>query len=289
MFSIIIINYRQKKHLFDCVASISENLNTSDYEIIIVNNSPEVDISELLEKYNTVRIINSCNNGFAYANNLAVKISEGEYLFFLNPDTILRDNVLSNFIKYFSSKNFGAVGFKLLYPDNVFQISFGFKNNLRNEKKNKYYEKKFNEKYKEIIEKVESLYSDVKEVDWVSGAAMIIRKSVFKEIGGFNEKYFLYYEDADICERLNNAGYKNYFFPYSSIIHFKGENTNKKFNESTYFYSKESQLVYYSLHNNLLQNVLLRVYLFVKFFIKYLFTFNKINLIIISAVFKSYK
>jgi len=215
-----------------------------------------------------------------------VNFSEGEYLFFLNPDTIINDDVLGNFNKYFSLKKFGAVGFKLYFPDNVFQVSFGLKNNLKNEKINKYYEKIFNEREKETIENVESLHNDIKEVDWVSGAAMVIRKDVFKEIGGFDERYFLYYEDADICERLKKAGYKNYFFPFTNIIHFKGENTNKKFNESTYFYSKESQLIYYSLHNSFMQNVFLRFYLLTKFVFKYLFTFKNINIKIITAIFK---
>jgi GT2 family glycosyltransferase len=286
MFSIIIINYRQKKYLFDCVDSILRNLNSNEYEIIIVNNSPEEDISKLTIKCKAIKIISNKNSGFANANNLAADVAEGEYLFFLNPDTIIKDDVLGNFLKYFSVEKFGAVGFKIFFFDNVFQVSFGLKNNLKNEKINKYYETKFNERDKETIAKVESLYSDIKEVDWVSGAAMVISKNVFKEIGGFDERYFLYYEDADICERLNKEGYKNFFFPFTNIIHLKGENTNEKFNESTYFYSKESQLIYYSLHNSLLQNILLRMYLLSKFSFKYFTTFNKINLKIISAVLK---
>jgi GT2 family glycosyltransferase len=121
-------------------------------------------------------------------------------------------------------------------------------------------------------------------VVWVTGAAMILRKNVFEEIGGFDEKFFLFYEDADLCKRLTDAGYKIYYFPFSKIVHFKGENVNTDFESSTYFYSKQSQLLYYKKHNSFFDNLLLKIYLFFKFLFLYLVTFRKINLDILLLV-----
>ncbi|MEZ4820971.1 MAG: galactosyltransferase-related protein [Ignavibacteria bacterium] len=112
----------------------------------------------------------------------------------------------------------------------------------------------------------------------MTGAAIIIRKEAFGKINGFDDDFFLFYEDADICKRLSDEGYKNYFYPDCEIVHYKGENVNSEFQSATYYYSKESQLLYYEKHNDLFNNLALRSYLFVKFLMKYLVTFKKINL-----------
>lgn len=287
MVSIIIINFKQKKYLADCIDSIFNSIKSVEFEIIIINNSPEEKLNEIVEKYNSVRVIDNSNFGFSQGNNLGARNAKGEYLFFLNPDTIIKKDIFKDFFETFSNRNYGAVGFKLFYPDGTFQISFGLENNIKNEKINKKSEKSFNKRDKVFMNEVETLYSEPEEVDWVSGAAMIMKKVVFDVIGQFDERYFLYYEDADLCKRLKDMGYQVYFFPYSEIIHFKGENTNEEFNEEAYYYSKKSQLHYYKKYNSLMQNIMLRFYLFVKFLFKYLTGFKKVNFRILQLVFKN--
>jgi GT2 family glycosyltransferase len=105
---------------------------------------------------------------------------------------------------------------------------------------------------------------------------LIIKKTLFDEIGGFDGRFFLYYEDADLCKRIRNKGYKIYYLPGINIIHFKGENTNKIFLDYTYYYSKKSQILYYKIHHDISQVISIRIYLFIKFGILAIMTWRRI-------------
>ena len=281
MISIIIVNFNQKRFLKPCLGSIYENFRSYPFEIIVVNNSPSEDLKDLQTEYG-FKLIQNENRGYSQANNLGVTHSSGKYLFFLNADTLIRSDFLKDFADRFSGKDFGAAGIKLYNEDETFQLSFWKENTFFNEAENKKDEKHFRERDKDYMADKEGKYGDIKEVDWVTGAAMIIPKDVFKKINGFDEKYFLFYEDADICKTLSDSGYKNYFYPFSSTVHYKGENVNPEFRSNSYYYSKESQLIYYKKHNNLLNNMLLRLYLFIRFSFLYMTTFKKINLRILK-------
>lgn len=283
MISIIIINYKQKEFVEQCLKSIYDNFKSYPFEVILINNSSE-DLTDLEFEYKLKLIYNE-NRGFSQANNLAANLASGEYFFFLNADTKITSDFLKTFIDEFSGKDFGAAGVKLYNKDNTFQLSFWKENTFLNEMKNKKEEELFGNRDLDYIQKKEEEYADIKEVDWVTGAAMIIKSDVFKKVNGFDENFFLFYEDADICKKLNDYGYKNYFFPLGSIIHYKGENVNKNFHDNTYYYAKESQLNYYKKHNSFFDHLLLRLYLFGKFSILYLFTFKKIYLRILKLLF----
>ncbi|HMS33089.1 MAG TPA: glycosyltransferase family 2 protein [Ignavibacteria bacterium] len=282
VFSIIIINFRQKEFTQNCVRSVYEKIEASDFEVIIINNSPEDDLSELEKEYQDIVIISNSNRGFSQANNLGASRADGKYLFFLNADTVLRSDFTADFLKEFKSREFGAVGLKLFNTDGTFQLSSGKIINFLNEIKNKKEELKFRERDIPFIEQKEKDMNHIIETDWVTGAAMIIKKDEFIKSGGFDETYFLYYEDADICKRLKDAGFKNYFYPFSDIVHIKGENAGADFVSVNYFNSKRSQLLYYKKHNNVIENIILRAYLFLKFSVKYILTFNKIYLSIVK-------
>lgn len=264
MLSIIIVNYLQKKLLERCVASIYDLIPNGEFEIIIVNNSPEESLTEISQAYPNTIILPSENTGFSKANNLGVKHSKGEHLLFLNADTELTIDFTAQLYKELSGLNYGAVGLGMQFPDGRFQNSFGLFPAILNEYRNKKVEQGFFNKDSLITEERRKYYSATKQVDWVSGAAMFIDKKVFDNIGGFDERFFMYYEDIDICYRLYNAGYKNYYFPYSNIIHHKGENTRGELNNKLKQIQKDSQKLYYRLHNNLLSRILLRIYLFIR-------------------------
>lgn len=276
LFSIIIINYRQKDFLNECVKSIQNNLK-SEYEIIVVNNSPDKDIIEI----ENVTVINNSNKGFSHANNLASQKANGEYLFFLNADTLLQKDFSESFLEEFKNREFGVAGIGLRFPDERYQLSFWHENNLFGELKNKRLENSFTNNYKSVNY---SGIDSVKEVNWVSGAAMIIKKDVYEKVGGFDEDYFLFYEDADICKRINDIGFQIYYFPFDGLIHYKGENVNVSFSADTYYYSKKSQLIYYKKHNNILNRFLIRFYLLLKSLIKVITKRDKINVKILKLV-----
>ncbi|MCU0372345.1 MAG: glycosyltransferase family 2 protein [Ignavibacteria bacterium] len=259
LFSIIIINHNQKDFLERCIESVRNNL-TGDYEIIVVDNSGKKDDYAI----ENAKIIKSRNNGFAHANNLASAEASGKYLLFLNADTEFR----KDFIPYFKANaggiDFGAAGLGLVYPDGSPQLSYWHENTFAGEIKNKKLEESFKKKDFAVINSFLSGDS-VREVEWVSGAALVIPKDIFESVGGFNVDFFLFYEDADICRRIKQKGYKILFIPFDGLVHYKGENVNDKFAVDTYYHSKKSQLLYYRLHNGLIQGFMLRFYLFFKF------------------------
>lgn len=286
MLSIIIINFKQKKFTDACVESLYAVIKSIPFEVILVNNSPEEDFSDLDKRYPNFQIINNENTGFSRANNIGAKHAKYEYLLFLNPDTIFITDPFADLIRALGKRNYGAVGLKLYNRDNTFQLSFGVFNNFRGEIENKAHEDYFRKKNIEKILEIENNYHEIKMVDWVTGAALFMKKKVFDEVRGFDERFFLYYEDADLCRRLQLKKYYNYFYPFSKIIHYKGENVNLNFNSTTYYYSKVSQLLFYKLHNSALNNFALRIYLFVKYFFLSLLTFKKINFKILKLALK---
>jgi len=277
MVSIVIVNYKQKNYTVDCAKSIYQVIHSVPFEIIVVNNSPEDDFSPLEKHFANFSSIKNENKGYSQANNLGVKHSKYDHILFLNADTVFVTDPFADLFRFMEKRNYGAIGLKLFNKDNTFQLSFGVYNDFQGESENKSKEKFFREKNLEKILEVENSHSEISTVEWVTGAAMLLRKKVFNEVNGFNERFFLYYEDAELCKRFKDKGYQNYFYPFSKIIHFKGENVNNNFNDSTYYYSKESQILFYKLHNSFLNNFFLRVYLFVKFFFLSIFTFKRIN------------
>lgn len=286
MVSIIIVNYKQKDLLLKCVESIHGKIKSYPFEVIIVNNSQEDDLSNIANEF-IVRILKNENRGYSQANNLGSKHAKGKYLFFLNPDTIMQNDFLGDAIKVLHDQEIGAMGFRLFNADSTFQVSFGYEISILNEIKNKKLENLTWGKNCDELTRIEKIFSEIKNIDWVSGAAILIKKDIFDLVGGFDERYFLYMEDLDICKRISNKGFKIFFYPFSKIIHLKGENTKNDFKESSYYHSKESQLLYYTLHKSFFENLLIRVYLLLKFFFLSIVTLNKINFRIFILVLRS--
>lgn len=279
-YSIIIINYKQEELLKKCLTSVYSIFKSEMFEVIVINNSKE----DKLPPYDlpNFRIIESENYGYAAANNIGAGRAKGKYLFFLNADTEIKNDFLAEFDKAFGNVEFGAAGLKLIYQDGSYQPSCYLENNFFNEIKNKKLEKTFKTGTDAEKKEIEKEYTEIKKVDWVSGAAFIVKRNIFESVGGFDERFFLFYEDADLCKRLSCKGYGIYYYPCGEVIHLKGENVNKNFNNVTYYFSKKSQILYYKLHNNIFQRVLVRVYLLIRFSILCLINPNRINIFILK-------
>ena len=217
------------------------------------------------------------------------------------------DKIIPEFMNKYTKKWGGKVGEKELTINNDSKLNNQYKEPRIVEKGNKFVieamspngeynlviktfltrakaEKYFKEKRQDYINSIFTEHSEFKEIEWISGAALIMKTIVFNNINGFDEDYFLFYEDADLCKRLKLKGFKIYFFPFSEIIHFKGENVNPDFINETYFYAKKSQLIYYKKHNNFFNRIMLRVYLFVKFGIASLMFRKQINFRIFKMI-----
>lgn len=259
--TVVIVNYNVKEFLTTCLASVlkaSEHLTTELY--IVDNNSSDGSISFLKERFPDVNyIINEENVGFGKANNQAIRFARGKYTLLLNPDTIVQEDTLEVLINYMDeNSSCGACGCKILNPDGTFApesrrsvptVSTAI--------------------YKAVG--LTALFPKSKvfgayyqgwkdedkggEVPVLSGSFMFFRTTCLKDLEGFDERFFMYGEDIDLCYRANKAGWSIHYVPETSILHYKGESTkknkiayNRVFNDAIYkFFEKHFTTRYSAL------------------------------------------
>lgn len=228
--SIIILSYNTRQLTLDCVDSILKNTHDLDYEIIVVDNGSTDDSAPALKKYakthpRVIFIEAGENLGFGKGNNLGVKHGQGEYLLFLNSDTIIFDNAIKEAYDYASSKDdLGVYSCRLLNPDKTVQPSGGHFPGLLN----LFAWQLFVDDIPVLgtlipsFHPQKSTYDQDKKLDWVTGAFMIIPRNVFEKVNGFDEKIFMYTEEMELTYRISKLGYKTYFRTTPSIIHLGG-------------------------------------------------------------------
>jgi len=279
--SVIIVNYNVKELLEQCINSIflsSSNLKT---EIIIVdNNSYDGSVQYLKEKFPGnpgIKIIESpVNMGFAKANNLGAKEAKGDFLLILNPDTVLQEDTLDKSLAFYrSGDSIGALTCKLILPNG--ELDLACRRSFPTPSVAVYRILGLSKIFPKsrIFGKYNLTYLDENktyEVDAVVGAFMLIRKDIFEQVKGFDEDYFMYGEDLDLCYRIKKAGYKIYYYPETSIIHYKGESTKKSsISYVNNFYGAMQIFVKKNLKTNFwLMNILIKLSIVYRLLISYL-------------------
>ena len=217
MLTIIIVNYNSLDYLYKNLKSISDsNLSDIKYEIIIIdNNSYKKPDQNKLLKFNAKLFLLDDNFGYSKALNYGVKYSSGKYILALNPDILLKSNTIINLYNYYKDNDIGVVGPKILNIDGTFQVSsrrrFPFIKNILPLIING--RKKYN--YLDYDNNI------IKEVDSISGSCMLFSKKIYDKVKGFDEQFFLYFEDTDFCLRVKELGYKVIYFPATEAFHFK--------------------------------------------------------------------
>src|ERR1035437_2164849 len=209
--SIIIVNYKVKQELFACISSIYSSKPTTSFEIIVIDNDEKNVIEkELLKLFPHVKYIKSPSNlGYGRGNNLGVKFATGDYLFFLNPDTALLDNAVDVLVNFLDNNNKSAIVAPLLLDKN--NKPYEFQGNLELTPLRGIVVLSFLSKvFPRIFNKywiTNSNKNEIKEVYSVPGTAFVIKKDIFYRIGKFDEDFFLYFEEHDICKRVKDEGY----------------------------------------------------------------------------------
>lgn len=231
--SVIIVNYNVKYFLEQCLHSVQKACKGIDSEIIVAdNNSSDGSRIYLEEKFPAVKFIwNIDNTGFAKANNLALEKAAGDFILFLNPDTLLAEDSIEKCLQFFkTSEKTGALGIHMIDGSGNFlkESKRAFPSPLTSLSKLSGLAMLF--PASELFARYHLGHLSEKEnheVDVLAGAFMMMPKKVLDEIGNFDERFFMYGEDVDLSYRIQEAGYKNYYFAGSSIIHFKGESTKR--------------------------------------------------------------
>lgn len=249
LFSIIIINHNTKVTIKNSLNSIFNNCDKNDFEIILVDNaSQDGSIEMLKDNFNEkIKIIaNNNNTGFGPANNQGDKLAKGEYLFLLNSDTIIKDNILEELENFLlKDQKIGIVAPKLFLGDGSEQpFAFGDYPRLLS---------LIFEKFKKAPEYLDNPF----EVEWVSGAALIIKRELFEQLGGFDEKFFMYFEDIDLCKRAREMNYKVFVNPKISLTHLCGKSPSHFIKRKGYYY--KSQDYFYKKHYGTLAMYFMKV------------------------------
>lgn len=225
LVSIIIVNYNGKPHLEKCLESLLK-IQNKNYEIIIIdNNSTDGSIEFLESKYPQIIIKKLEKNlGFAYPNNLGSKIANGKFLLFLNNDTIATSTFLDHLLSVFEDEKIGICQSMLLHPDETVDSSGDFIDSIG------------------VVFSSKDKIKNIREILSAKGASLMIRKSLFEKLGGFDEKFFVSFEDVDLGWRCWIIGYKVVINPNSIVYHLGGQ-TIKKIKSTLPFHGMKNQLV----------------------------------------------
>ncbi|WP_142783672.1 glycosyltransferase family 2 protein [Changchengzhania lutea] len=264
--SIVILNYNVRYFLELCLKSVEASLININAEIIVVDNNSEDGSCEMVKTtFPNVKLIeNKENYGFSKGNNIGVAEAKGLYICILNPDTVVAEDTFLKLLAFAdSTENLGIVGCRLINGAGDF---------LLESKRNTPYVKAA---FKKLIGNPEDYYAnhlkdnDIGKTDVLVGAFMLLKRSVFNEINGFDEDYFMYGEDIDMSYKSLKAGFDNYYFGKTSIIHFKGESTLRDKFYAKRFYS--AMQIFYKKHFK--KNILFDM--FVWFGIRFVYVFRK--------------
>jgi len=231
--SVIIVNYNVKHFLEQCLCSVQKACSSLTAEVIVMdNNSTDNSVEYLSSRFKSVQFISNKENlGFAKACNQGYQQAKGEYILFLNPDTIVPEDCFEKCISFFQSHpDAGGLGVKMLDGSGKFlkESKRAFPSPLTSLYKLFGLAKLFSRSSTFARYHLGHLDQNKNnEADVLAGAFMMIRREVLDKVGSFDETFFMYGEDIDLSYRIQQAGYKNYYFAETSIIHFKGESTRK--------------------------------------------------------------
>lgn len=226
--SIIIVSWNTKDLLDKCLESIYKNKNNIDLEIFVVdNNSSDQTVEMIKDKYQQVKLItNNSNLGFAAANNQALKLASGEYTLLLNPDTEIINNSLSKALEFMTrNPNCGVMGAKLLNFDKTIQPSVRRLPTLWPILLMLFKAPKIFKNIKSIDRYlwVDFDYSKQQEVEQVMGAFMMVPKKIIDQIGFLDERFYIWFEEVDLCRRIRSIGSQVIYNPAVEIIHHGGQ------------------------------------------------------------------
>lgn len=257
ILSIVILSYNTKRLTIRCIESISgqykKQLENGEFEILVVDNASSDGSIESIKSSESIKgikrfqlIENRENYGFSKGNNIGAKHAKGRYIFFLNSDTTIENGGLAGMVGFLDThKNVGVLGGRLVNVDGTNQVSAG-----------SFY----------TIPKVIAMLlggkrlgflrfnpKQLQMVDWVVGASMMVRKDLFEKFGGFDEQFFMYVEDMELCFRAKKMGFLTYFYPEILICHRELGSSNRAFaiihiyKGLLHFYKKHTDYIQYTL------------------------------------------
>ncbi|WP_144940559.1 glycosyltransferase family 2 protein [Paenibacillus sp. 32O-W] len=263
--SIIILNYNTRELTLKALRSVYASRTGYQFEVILIDNaSSDSSVEKIREEFPQVQLIeNQENVGFAKANNQGMRIATGRYILLLNSDTIVQTDTLEIMVRFMDEHpDVGASGCKVILPDG--SLDKACRRGFPTPSASFYYAFGISKLFPHVprFNQYQLGYLNPDEeypVDCLVGAFMLVRRKAIDEVGLLDEQFFMYGEDVDWCYRIKQAGWTNYYYPKTHIIHYKGASSRKKplkivyeFHRAMYLFHRKHFRLRYSLPTNLL-------------------------------------
>jgi N-acetylglucosaminyl-diphospho-decaprenol L-rhamnosyltransferase len=221
--AVVVVNYDSGDHLRTCMSYLPAAVSPLRAEFVVVDNaSKDGSIDGIEDLAPGMRVIrNAENRGYGRACNQGFRATSAPYVCLLNPDVIAEAGSISALVAGLAARpQAGVLGPRLMNPDGTYYPSCRVVPNLRVALGHAVFGLvSDNNRYSRAYKLLDFDHLEEREVDWVSGAAMLVRRHAFEEVGGFDEGFFMYVEDVDLCSRMNDAGWRAVYYPFAEMIH----------------------------------------------------------------------
>lgn len=259
--AIVIVSYNCRAELDACLQSIATNEPTFASRICVVDNRSTDGTPQLVrERWPSVQLIEpGANLGFSRGNNAGIRATASDLVLLLNPDTLVQPRAISTLVaRLVSDPRIAAVGPRLVDRDGRPELSFGWTMSPLGELRQKTLSGLYERRFGPAVRRVERWTEEPGPREWVSGACLLVRRADLEAAGLFDERFFMYTEDVDLCASLRALGKTIVFVPDARITHLRGRSAGR--NPNTERLRRQSQLAYYAKHHPLWVPVL-RLYL----------------------------
>lgn len=248
--AIIIVTYNSREEIDPCLQSLVGHTAPFTTSVTVVDNaSPDGTAGHVRQKWSPhVRVIDAGGNvGFSRANNLGIRATDSEYVLLLNPDTVAPPGAIQTLVRGLASHPDAAIaGARLLGPTGFPELSWGRPLGPWNELRQKALSSLYHRRVRSIVRKVDKLSRQAREVAWVSGACMVIRRADLEAVGLLDERFFMYAEDVDLCVQMRRRGRRILYVAGAEIVHYRGRSAGR--NPETERLYRQSQIAYYDKH-----------------------------------------
>jgi len=247
--AIIIVTYNSATEIGPCLDSLVGHTEPFPTAITVVDNASSDGTAGMVrDRWPSVQVIESPTNaGFSRANNLGIRATGGDYVLLLNPDTVAPPGAVQTLVRGLAAHPDAAIaGARLLSERGFPELSWGDPIGPWNELKRKVFSTLYHRKVRRIVRKVDQLSRQAREVSWVSGACMVIRRPDLEAVGLLDERFFMYTEDVDLCIAMAKRGRTVLYVAGAELLHYRGRSAAR--NPATERLYRRSQVAYYEKH-----------------------------------------
>jgi GT2 family glycosyltransferase len=247
--AIIIVTYNSKDEIGQCLESLVGHTEPFPTTITVVDNASTDGTADVVRhRYPSVQVIDAGGNlGFSRANNLGIRATKSDYVLLLNPDTVSPPGAIQTLVRGLAAHPDAAIGGARMLNERGFpELSWGPPLGPWNDFKQKLLSTLYHRKVRRYVRQVDKLSRQPREVAWVSGACMVIRRPDLEAVGLLDERYFMYTEDVDLCMQMRQRGRLVLYVANAEVLHYRGRSAAR--NPATELKRRKSQVAYYDKH-----------------------------------------